>query len=84
MSRFSTHCLQWYGFGEHGHRYLQTDTICGYIMSGANNTREEENRRLVFGWHGRFYENFTVSDVYKHSYDWTITETDDVWLTTSR
>jgi acyl dehydratase len=39
------------------------------------------SRRLVEGWQGRYYEDFTVGDVYKHPYGRTITETDDVWLT---
>jgi acyl dehydratase len=38
-------------------------------------------RQLVEGWHGRFYEDFTTGDVYKHPYGRTLTETDDVWLT---
>jgi acyl dehydratase len=33
------------------------------------------------GWQGRFYEDFTVGDVYKHPYGRTVTETDDVWFT---
>jgi acyl dehydratase len=36
---------------------------------------------LVEGWHGRFFEDFSVGDVYKHPYGRTVTETDDVWLT---
>ena len=42
---------------------------------------ENENRRLIEGWHGRYYEDFSVGDVYKHPYGRTVTETDDVWLT---
>mgnify|MGYP002760265671 FL=1 len=37
-------------------------------------------RRLVAGWQGRYYEDFTVGDIYKHPYGRTLTETDDVWL----
>lgn len=37
--------------------------------------------QLVEGWQGRYYEDFTVGDVYKHPYGKTVTETDDVWLT---
>ena len=33
------------------------------------------------GWQGRFSEDFTVGDVYKHPYGRTVTETDDVWFT---
>ncbi|MFB6124088.1 MAG: MaoC family dehydratase [Haloferacaceae archaeon] len=42
---------------------------------------EHTDRRLVAGWQGRYYEDFTVGDIYKHPYGRTITETDDVWLT---
>ena len=38
-------------------------------------------RRLVEGWQGRFFEDFTVGDVYKHPYGRTVTETDNVWFT---
>ncbi|QLD90033.1 MaoC family dehydratase [Natronomonas salina] len=40
-----------------------------------------EERRLVAGWQGRYYEDFRVGDVYKHPYGRTVTETDNVWLT---
>jgi acyl dehydratase len=39
------------------------------------------NTRLVEGWQGRYYEDFSVGDVYKHPFGRTVTETDDVWLT---
>ncbi|MFC6838157.1 MaoC family dehydratase [Halomarina ordinaria] len=39
------------------------------------------DRRLVAGWQGRYYEDFTVGDVYKHPFGRTVTETDNVWLT---
>ena len=42
---------------------------------------EHPDKRLVSGWQGRYYEDFTVGDIYKHPYGRTITETDDVWLT---
>ncbi|MUV87840.1 MaoC family dehydratase [Natronomonas sp. CBA1123] len=42
---------------------------------------EAEQRRLVAGWQGRYYEDFAVGDVYKHPYGRTVTETDNVWLT---
>ena len=38
-------------------------------------------RRLVEGWHGRYFEDFEEGDVYKHPFGRTVTETDDVWLT---
>jgi acyl dehydratase len=42
---------------------------------------DERDRRLVKGWQGRYYEDFTVGDVYKHPYGRTVTETDNVWFT---
>lgn len=38
-------------------------------------------RRLVEGWHGRYFEDFAIGDVYKHPFGRTVTETDNVWLT---
>jgi len=37
-------------------------------------------RTLISGWHGRYFEDFSVGDVYKHPFGKTITETDNVWL----
>jgi acyl dehydratase len=33
------------------------------------------------GWHGRYYEDFQVGDVYRHHLGRTITETDNIWFT---
>lgn len=41
----------------------------------------ESPRQLVSGWQGRYYEDFTVGDIYKHPYGKTVTEADNVWLT---
>ncbi|MDG5820721.1 MaoC family dehydratase [Natronococcus sp. A-GB7] len=41
----------------------------------------ESERRVVAGWHGRYYEDFAVGDVYKHPFGRTVTETDNVWFT---
>jgi acyl dehydratase len=41
----------------------------------------ENERRIVEGWQGRFFEDFSVGEIYKHPYGRTVTETDDVWLT---
>lgn len=41
----------------------------------------DADRQLAEGWHGRFYEDFEVGDIYKHPYGRTVTETDDVWFT---
>ena len=35
----------------------------------------------VPGWQGRFYEDFTVGDVYAHPLGRSITETDNIWFT---
>ncbi len=33
------------------------------------------------GWHGRFYEDFEVGDVYRHPLGRTIIGTDNIWFT---
>ena len=33
------------------------------------------------GWRGRFYEDFTVGDVYQHPLGRTVTTTDNLWFT---
>src|SRR5262245_50580691 len=33
------------------------------------------------GWRGRFFEDFTVGDIYRHPLGRTITTTDNVWFT---
>lgn len=33
------------------------------------------------GWEGRFFEDFSVGDVYRHQQGRTITETDNTWFT---
>ena len=35
----------------------------------------------VTGWEGRFYEDFTVGDIYVHPLGRSITETDNIWFT---
>jgi len=47
----------------------------------TNRTTTEQEKRLVVGWEGRYYEDFTVGDIYKHPYGKTVTEADNVWLT---
>ena len=44
-------------------------------------TDTDADMRVRAGWQGRFYEDFTVGDVYKHPYGRTVTETDNVWFT---
>jgi len=36
---------------------------------------------VVAGWQGRFFEDFTVGDVYRSRLGRTITETDNIWFT---
>jgi acyl dehydratase len=33
------------------------------------------------GWLGRFFEDFTVGDVYEHMLGRTITSSDNIWFT---
>ena len=48
----------------------------------TTNTEESKtNKQLVSGWHGRYYEDFAIGDVYKHPFGRTVTETDNVWMT---
>ena len=35
----------------------------------------------VIGWRGRFFEDFTVVDVYPHTLGRTITDADNIWFT---
>lgn len=44
-------------------------------------TDADSERRLVEGWHGRYYEDFKVGDIYKHPFGRTVTAADNVWLT---
>ncbi len=43
--------------------------------------KEEPARRVVEGWRGRYYEDFTVGDIYRHPLGRTITTTDNIWMT---
>ena len=36
---------------------------------------------VVPGWRGRFFEDFTVGDVYEHPLGRTVTQTDNSWFT---
>jgi acyl dehydratase len=33
------------------------------------------------GWHGRYYEDFVIGDVYEHPLGRTVTTTDNIWFT---
>ncbi|PSP62905.1 monoamine oxidase [Halobacteriales archaeon QH_8_64_26] len=48
---------------------------------GDTGENDADDRRLVPGWQGRYYEDFAVGDIYKHPYGRTVTETDNVWFT---
>jgi itaconyl-CoA hydratase len=37
--------------------------------------------RVVAGWNGRFFEDFTVGDIYYHPAGKTVTTTDNQWFT---
>ncbi|WP_458187961.1 MaoC family dehydratase [Haladaptatus sp. NG-WS-4] len=50
-------------------------------MADEEEPDDAPDRRLVAGWHGRYYEDFAVGDIYKHPYGRTVTETDNVWFT---
>lgn len=41
----------------------------------------EQTERVVPGWDGRYFEDFTEGDVYRHPLGRTITQTDNSWLT---
>jgi acyl dehydratase len=36
---------------------------------------------VIPGWEGRYFEDFTVGDVYRHPYGRTVSETDNTWFT---
>lgn len=46
-------------------------------MSGTS----DDPRTGQQGWNGRFFEDFTVGDVYYHPLGKTVTETDNQWFT---
>jgi acyl dehydratase len=52
-------------------------------MTETDDTEESDDteRQLVAGWQGRYFEDFSVGDVYKHPYGRTVTEIDNVWMT---
>ena len=39
-----------------------------------------ESRQPSRGWEGRYIEDFTVGDVFRHAHGRTITETDNTWF----
>ena len=47
----------------------------------TDHTATDAETNVVAGWHGRYFEDFEVGDVYKHPFGRTVTETDNVWMT---
>ena len=58
-----------------------TDDPATNESSSTDDADSADERRLIAGWQGRYYEDFAVGDVYKHPYGRTVTETDNVWFT---
>ena len=48
-------------------------------MTGVGD--DEPASRVVPGWSGRLFEDFTVGDVYYHPFGKTVTEADNQWFT---
>src|SRR5207249_8623094 len=44
-------------------------------------SKSEATMAIKEGWHGRFFEDFTVGDVYQHPLGRTVTTTDNMWFT---
>jgi acyl dehydratase len=44
-------------------------------------TVTETNAQTYDGWQGRFFEDFTVGDIYYHPLGRTVTTTDNMWFT---
>jgi acyl dehydratase len=50
-------------------------------MSIHRQQQEATRMTIKEGWRGRFYEDFTVGDVYQHPLGRTVTTTDNLWFT---
>ncbi|MEY2225628.1 MULTISPECIES: MaoC family dehydratase [Streptomyces] len=50
-------------------------------MTNENHSRPVQDRAPVEGWHGRYFEDFAVGDVYRHPLGRTVLETDNSWMT---
>jgi itaconyl-CoA hydratase len=44
-------------------------------------SRKDAGITIKEGWRGRFFEDFTVGDVYEHALGRTITTADNIWFT---
>jgi itaconyl-CoA hydratase len=42
---------------------------------------DQPESRIVRGWHGRYYEDFEVGDVYRSSLGRTVSDVDNTWFT---
>lgn len=51
------------------------------VSTSDDKPMEDPEKSIASGWHGRFFEDFEVGEIYKHPYGRTVTETDGVWLT---
>ncbi len=47
----------------------------------AGDEESDGRSRVVPGWRGRYFEDFTVGDIYRHPLGRTITDTDNIWMT---
>lgn len=50
-------------------------------MTIPSRTEDSSPPQPVTGWTGRYFEDFTVGDVYRHPLGRTVLETDNSWLT---
>ncbi|XAS74322.1 MaoC family dehydratase [Micrococcaceae bacterium Sec5.1] len=50
-------------------------------MAGSTAKNDQAAPSYVEGWTGRYYEDFTVGDTYRHPLGRTITRTDNIWTT---
>lgn len=50
-------------------------------MTTENPDQDATRTAVVEGWQGRYFEDFTTGDVYRHPLGRTVLETDNSWLT---
>src|SRR6185312_4261394 len=51
------------------------------VMSETPAAPDPDEARVVPGWSGRLFEDFTAGDVYYHPFGKTVTEADNQWFT---
>lgn len=54
------------------------ERVTGGVSMGSDAPAQH---RVVAGWSGRLFEDFTVGDVYYHPFGKTVTEADNQWFT---